>query len=155
MQYVIAPAGFDPSLATSARRYLQGALFSVPFDAASAPNFVAAYREKFQADPNLFSALGFDAYRLLDRALGSEFDMPSVYITGPAGIVATSTARVIQPGDVLMIDWGVQLMNFGTDVKRVAYVLKSGETVPPKSIQAARLLIPPSGAKKSFWWKYL
>ena len=57
--------------------------------------------------------------------------MPSVYITGPEGIVATSTARIIQPGDVLMIDWGVQLMNFGTDVKRVAYVLKPGETVPP------------------------
>ena len=28
--------------------------------------------------------------RLLDRALGSEFDMPSVYITGPNGIAATS-----------------------------------------------------------------
>ena len=37
----------------------------------------------------------------------------------------------------MMIDWGVQLMNFGTDVKRVAYVLKPGELVPPKSIQAA------------------
>ena len=75
--------------------------------------------------------------RLLERGLGSEFDMPSVYVTGPNGIVATSTDRVIQPGDVLMIDWGVQLMNFGTDVKRVAYALKPGETVPPKSIQAA------------------
>lgn len=75
--------------------------------------------------------------RLLDRALGSEFDMPSVYVTGPAGIVATSSNRIIQPGDVMMIDWGVQLMNFGTDVKRVAYVLKPGETAPPKSIQAA------------------
>jgi len=75
--------------------------------------------------------------RLLDRALGSEFDMPSVYITGPAGIVATSSSRIIQPGDVMMIDWGVQLMNFGTDVKRVAYVLKPGETMAPKSIQAA------------------
>jgi Xaa-Pro aminopeptidase len=75
--------------------------------------------------------------RLLERGLGSEFDMPSVYVTGPEGIVATSTNRVIQPGDVMMIDWGVQLMNFGTDVKRVAYVLKPGETAPPKSIQAA------------------
>ena len=75
--------------------------------------------------------------RLLDRALGSEFDMPSVYITGPQGIVATSTAHIIQPGDVLMIDWGVQLMNFGTDVKRVAYVLKPGETGAPQSIQRA------------------
>ncbi len=75
--------------------------------------------------------------RLLERGLGSEFDMPSVYVTGPRGIVATSTSRVIQPGDVIMIDWGVQLMNFGTDVKRVAYVLRPGETVPPASIQAA------------------
>ena len=57
--------------------------------------------------------------RLIDRALGSEFDMPSVYVTGPSGIVATSSSRIIQPGDVMMIDWGVQLMNFGTDVKRV------------------------------------
>jgi Xaa-Pro aminopeptidase len=75
--------------------------------------------------------------RLLDRALGSEFDMPSVYITGPEGIAATSSNRIIQPGDVLMIDWGVQLMNFGTDVKRVAYVLKAGETAPPASVQRA------------------
>ncbi len=75
--------------------------------------------------------------RLLERGLGSEFDMPSVYITGPEGIAATSNARIIQPGDVMMIDWGVQLMNFGTDVKRVAYVLKPGEIVPPKSIQNA------------------
>jgi len=75
--------------------------------------------------------------RLLERGLGSEFDMPSVYVTGPEGIVATSTDRIVQPGDVIMIDWGVQLMNFGTDVKRVAYVLKPGETVPPKSIRDA------------------
>jgi Xaa-Pro aminopeptidase len=75
--------------------------------------------------------------RLLERGLGSEFDMPSVYVTGPEGIAATSNARIIQPGDVMMIDWGVQLMNFGTDVKRVAYVLKPGELVPPKSIQNA------------------
>ncbi len=75
--------------------------------------------------------------RLLDKGLGSEFDMPSVYTTGPDGIIATSSDLVIQPGMVLMIDWGVQLMNFGTDVKRVAYVLKSGETQPPASIRSA------------------
>jgi len=75
--------------------------------------------------------------RLLERGLGSEFDMPSVYVTGPEGIVAVSTARAIQPGDVVMIDWGVRLMNFGTDVKRVAYVLRPGELAPPGSIQAA------------------
>jgi Xaa-Pro aminopeptidase len=75
--------------------------------------------------------------RLLDRALGSSFDMPSVYVTGPEGIAAISSDRVIQPGDVIMIDWGVVLMNFATDVKRVAYVLRPGELAPPASIQAA------------------
>lgn len=75
--------------------------------------------------------------RLLERGLGSEFDMPSVYVTGPEGIVATSNDRIVQPGDVIMIDWGVELMNFGTDVKRVAYVLRPGEAAPPASIQAA------------------
>lgn len=75
--------------------------------------------------------------RLLEGGLGSAFDMPSVYITGPDGIVATSTNRPILPGEVVMIDWGVVLMNFATDVKRVAYVLKPGEARPPASIQAA------------------
>lgn len=75
--------------------------------------------------------------RLLERALGSSFDMPSVYVTGPEGIVATSSSRLIQPGDVMMIDWGVQLMNFGTDIKRVAYVLRPSETEPPRSIREA------------------
>lgn len=75
--------------------------------------------------------------RLLERGVGSSFDMPSVYITGPAGIEAVSTRRVIQPGDLLVIDWGVCLMNFCTDVKRMAYVLKPGEAGPPKGIQNA------------------
>jgi branched-chain amino acid transport system substrate-binding protein len=69
--FVIPAAGFDQNLAVNSRRYLQGALFSVPFDAADAPTFVASYREMFQAEPNLFSALGADAYRLVESALAS------------------------------------------------------------------------------------
>jgi branched-chain amino acid transport system substrate-binding protein len=69
--YVVPAAGFDASLATTTRRYLQGALFSVPFDPVDAPDFVAAYRAKFQSEPNLFSALGYDAYRLLDQAIAA------------------------------------------------------------------------------------
>jgi len=68
---------------------------------------------------------------LLRRGLGSSFDMPSVYITGPKGIEALSNERVIRGGDFLTIDWGVCLMNFCTDVKRQAYVLDSGESAPP------------------------
>lgn len=69
--------------------------------------------------------------------LGSSFGMPSVYITGPDGVEATSSDRIIQRGDVLMIDWGVGLMNMFTDMKRIAYVLKDGETKVPKGIQNA------------------
>lgn len=75
--------------------------------------------------------------RLLERGLSSVFDMPSIYITGPEGIEATSNTRIVQPGDVLMIDWGVKLMNFQTDMKRVAYVLKPGEREAPESIRKA------------------
>ncbi len=73
----------------------------------------------------------------LRRGLGSSFDMPSVYITGPEGIEATSTDRIIQRGDLLMIDWGVGYLNFYTDMKRIAYVLREGETEPPPGVRHA------------------
>ena len=72
-----------------------------------------------------------------ENNLGTSFGMPSVYITGPDGFVATSNDHVIQRGDFLAIDWGVGYLNFFTDVKRHAYVLKEGETHLPDSIQRA------------------
>lgn len=74
---------------------------------------------------------------LLRRGLGSSFDMPSIYITGPGGIEAVSNERIIQRGDLIMIDWGIGLMNFYTDMKRIAYVLKEGETSVSPGIQNA------------------
>ena len=73
----------------------------------------------------------------LARGLKSSFDMPSVYITGPEGIVATSSDRIIQRGDLLMVDWGVGFLDFYTDMKRIAYVLREGETRVPAGIQHA------------------
>ena len=75
--------------------------------------------------------------QLLARGLDSSFDMPSVYITGPTGIEASSSDRIIQRGDLLMIDWGVGFLDFYTDMKRVAYVLRDGETEPPAGIRHA------------------
>ena len=75
--------------------------------------------------------------QLLARGLGSSFDMPSVYITGPDGIEATSNERIIQRGDLLIIDWGVGYLNFWTDVKRMAYVLKETERAVPPGFQRA------------------
>lgn len=73
----------------------------------------------------------------LARGLESSFDMPSVYITGPEGIVATSTDRIIQRGDLLMLDWGVGFLDFYTDMKRIAYVLRDGEVEPPAGVRHA------------------
>jgi Xaa-Pro aminopeptidase len=75
--------------------------------------------------------------QLMHRGLASSFDMPSVYITGPNGIEATSTDRVIKRGDLLMIDWGVGFLGQWTDMKRIAYVLREGETEPPASYRQA------------------
>lgn len=75
--------------------------------------------------------------RLLERGLDSSFGMPSIYITGPDGIVAVSDETIIQRGDVLMIDWGVGFLNLYTDMKRMAYVLREGETAVPAGIQHA------------------
>ena len=72
-----------------------------------------------------------------ENHLGTSFGMPSVYITGPDGFVALSNDHVIQRGDFLAIDWGVGYLNFFTDMKRHAYVLREGETHVPDSIQKA------------------
>lgn len=72
-----------------------------------------------------------------ENNLGTSFGMPSVYVTGPDGVAATSSDYVIQRGDFLAIDWGVGYLNFYTDIKRHAYVLKEGETHLPDSIQKA------------------
>jgi Xaa-Pro aminopeptidase len=75
--------------------------------------------------------------RLLERGLGTAFGMPSVYWSGPDGILATSDGTIIRPGMLLHVDWGVCLMNLCGDMKRTAYVLKSGESEPPAGIQRA------------------
>ena len=69
--------------------------------------------------------------------LESSFGMPSVYLTGPRGVIATSTDKIIERGDVIMLDYGVGLMNMYTDMKRIAYVLREGETRVPEGIQNA------------------
>ena len=69
--------------------------------------------------------------------LETSFGMPSVYLTTPLGVIATSTDKIIERGDVIMLDYGVGLMNMYTDMKRMAYVLREGETTVPPGIQNA------------------
>ncbi len=54
-----------------------------------------------------------------------------------AGITRGHSApsdNVIQPGDIVVIDFGVNLSGYCTDIQRTAYVLKDGETQPPDYI---------------------
>ena len=44
---------------------------------------------------------------------------------------------IFQRGDLISWDWGIKYLNFGTDYKRKAYILKEGETSLPPSIEKA------------------
>jgi Xaa-Pro aminopeptidase len=75
--------------------------------------------------------------QLHEHNLESSFGMPSVYLQNPDVDPSVSSARIIQRGDLIAIDWGLGYMNFLTDLKRLAYVLKEGETTIPPGLQKA------------------
>ena len=60
---------------------------------------------------------------------------PTVYLSPPDGIEIGNSTRVVQPGDIMQIDWGIGKNNYFTDLKRVAYVLKENETEIPSWVQ--------------------
>lgn len=62
---------------------------------------------------------------------------PTVFLSPPDGNEIANTERVIQPGDILQIDYGLGRNNFFTDLKRFSYVLKEGETELPAWVQKA------------------
>lgn len=45
------------------------------------------------------------------------------------------TEDVIQPGDLLHIDWGLTAMNMNTDAQHLAYVLRTNETDAPPGLK--------------------
>ncbi len=58
--------------------------------------------------------------------------------SGPDRGHSHPTDRVIQPGDVIQIDFGIKVFDrWVTDIQRFAYVLKADETQPPDAIQHA------------------
>lgn len=73
---VLAPAvAFEPALLRSVGRYLQGAVFSVPFDAEVAQGagrrFVERFEAQFGESPDAFAALAHDAYKLVRTAVAA------------------------------------------------------------------------------------
>jgi len=78
--------------------------------------------------------------QLLARGMVSSFglSMPSVIHSAKSEQSEYRSSRyVIQRGDLLSFDFGITFMNLGTDFKRVAYVLREGETAVPSGIQNA------------------
>lgn len=56
--------------------------------------------------------------------------------SGPDRGHSHATDKVIMPGDVIQIDFGIKLYNrWVSDIQRFAYVLKDGETTAPDDIQ--------------------
>lgn len=56
--------------------------------------------------------------------------------SGPDRGHSHATDKVIMPGDVIQIDFGIKLYGrWVSDIQRFAYVLKEGETVAPDDIQ--------------------
>ena len=70
---------------------------------------------------------------------------PDLRVQRATGDIATSRgflavapeATVIEPGDLVHIDFGISYMGFDTDWQKMAYVLKPGETAPPPGLRAA------------------
>ena len=78
------------------------------------------------------------ADQLLKRGLGDSFDIPNVSLQREGmKSHADSDDTVIEPGDLINVDWGVGYLNKWTDMKRTAYILKPGETAVPRGIQHA------------------
>lgn len=71
------------------------------------------------------------------QGLGNSFGIPSIYILGPGPRGPVSGDHVIQHGDLITMDWGVNFLTAYTDMKRMAYVLKPGENAPPPGVQRA------------------
>ncbi len=73
--FLVPSVGFDAGLARSAGRYLQGALFSVPFHAPTSEGagraFTDGYLARFAAEPDVFSAYAYDAFRLVRQSVVS------------------------------------------------------------------------------------
>jgi Xaa-Pro dipeptidase len=52
-------------------------------------------------------------------------------------LAVASESLVVQPGDVLHIDFGITYMGLNTDWQKMAYVLRPGETDAPAGLKAA------------------
>ncbi|MHA2252973.1 MAG: M24 family metallopeptidase [Candidatus Kariarchaeaceae archaeon] len=76
--------------------------------------------------------------QLLDRGMKSTFSSstPSIIYSEKAKKSEyRSDQYILQRGDLLQYDFGIHHLNFGTDMKRIAYILRKKEKNVPSEIQ--------------------
>ncbi len=79
---------------------------------------------------------GFIVQEWRDQDL--DFNFPpgiTIYRHGTEGGIDDTDNPVIEPGDLLHVDFGVRLMGLVTDQQHVAYVLRPGETEAPAGLR--------------------
>lgn len=59
----------------------------------------------------------------------------TIYRRGVEGGIDDTQDPVIEPGDLLHVDFGVRLMGLVTDQQHMAYVLRPGESEPPSGLR--------------------
>lgn len=59
----------------------------------------------------------------------------TIYRRGEVEGIEDAANPIIEPGDLLHVDFGVRLMGLVTDQQHLAYVLRPGETEPPAGLQ--------------------
>jgi len=128
----------------------------------SAEKLVCDFRSRRVAkEIVLYGKAGELTRQLMERALSNEVIIPGVTTLGDVswwmadqllalghnprggrpGVIYpkrnNSSDYIIQRGDLLSMDWGINMMNFYCDVKRISYVLREGETDLPPTIKDA------------------
>lgn len=74
-----------------------------------------------------------------ERIAGLKLDtwfQPSVNITRQGVKGTLDGTSIIQPGDLLWVDFGIKYLGLNTDTQHMAYVLKPGETDAPAGLKA-------------------
>jgi Metallopeptidase family M24 len=79
---------------------------------------------------NRINSLGLDTWFqpsvAIQRADGGKFSVQEMGHRGDT---------IIMPGDMLHVDFGITYLGLNTDIQRLAYVLKAGETDAPKGLK--------------------
>jgi hypothetical protein len=84
----------------------------------------------------LMDVYGFIVQEWRDQDL--EFNFPpgiTIYRRGVQGGIDDTDNPVIEPGDLLHVDFGVRLMGLVTDQQHLAYVLRPGEAAAPAGLR--------------------